>query len=55
MEVGEVNIDEDALLCVFTDGITDVRDPEGSYFNEKYLGEFAISNAHFQRKVSMKN
>lgn len=45
MEVGEIYLEEDALLCVFTDGITDVRDPEGSYFNEKILGEFAISNA----------
>jgi phosphoserine phosphatase RsbU/P len=50
MEVGEVYLEEDALLCVFTDGITDVRDPEGSYFNEKILGEFAISNAQLSAK-----
>ena len=45
LEVGEFYIEEDTLLCVFTDGITDIRDPEGSYFNEKILGEFAMSNS----------
>lgn len=45
MEIGEISLEKDALLCVFTDGITDVRDPDGSYFNEKILGEFAISNS----------
>lgn len=45
LEVGEMYIEEDTLLCVFTDGITDIRDPEGSYFNEKILGEFAMSNS----------
>jgi phosphoserine phosphatase RsbU/P len=44
IEVGEIYLEEDALLCLFTDGITDVRDPEGSYFNEKLLGEFARAN-----------
>jgi phosphoserine phosphatase RsbU/P len=44
IEVGEIFLEEDALLCLFTDGITDVRDPEGSYFNEKLLGEFARAN-----------
>lgn len=45
MEIGEISLEKDALLCVFTDGITDVRDPDGSYFNERILGEFAISNS----------
>ena len=44
VEVGEIYLDDDALLCLFTDGITDIRDPEGSYFNEKILGEFARAN-----------
>jgi phosphoserine phosphatase RsbU/P len=44
IEVGEIYLEDDALLCLFTDGITDVRDPEGSYFNEKLLGEFAQAN-----------
>ena len=41
LEVGEMYIEEDTLLCVFTDGITDIRDPEGSYFNEKILGDIS--------------
>jgi phosphoserine phosphatase RsbU/P len=44
VEVGEIYLHDDALLCLFTDGITDVRDPDGSYFNEKLLGEFAQAN-----------
>jgi phosphoserine phosphatase RsbU/P len=44
LEVGELQIADEALLCVFTDGITDVRDPAGSYFNEELLGEFALEN-----------
>lgn len=44
IEVGEIYLEDDALLCLFTDGITDVRDPDGSYFNEKILGEFAQAN-----------
>ena len=44
VEVGELYISEDALLCVFTDGITDIRDPQGSYFNEELLGDFALEN-----------
>ena len=44
LEVGDLQIPDDALLCVFTDGITDVRDPAGSYFNEELLGEFALTH-----------
>ncbi len=44
LEVGELQIADDALLCVFTDGITDVRDPAGSYFNEELLGDFALEH-----------
>jgi phosphoserine phosphatase RsbU/P len=50
IEVGELYIEEDAMLCVFTDGITDVRDPEGSYFNEEKLSDFVLENAHISAK-----
>ncbi len=45
IEVGEVFIEDDALLCIFTDGITDIKDPDGSYFNEEILLNFVKENA----------
>jgi phosphoserine phosphatase RsbU/P len=51
LEVGEVYIEQDAMLCVFTDGITDVRDPDGSYFNEEKLESFVLENAHTSAKL----
>jgi phosphoserine phosphatase RsbU/P len=40
LEIGELYIEDDALLLIFTDGITDVRNPTGSDFNETVLAEF---------------
>jgi phosphoserine phosphatase RsbU/P len=39
-EIGEITINDDALLVIFTDGITDVRNPTGSDFNEDVLAAF---------------
>ena len=44
LEVGELIIDEDALLLIFTDGITDVRNPIGADFNEDVLIQFMEDN-----------
>ena len=44
LEVGEMIIDEDALLLIFTDGITDVRNPIGADFNEDVLIQFMEDN-----------
>ena len=59
LEVGELYIEEEAMLCVFTDGITDIRDPQGSYFNEELLGDFTLENsnlsaANFNEKLISK-
>jgi sigma-B regulation protein RsbU (phosphoserine phosphatase) len=44
VEIGEMYIEDEALLVIFTDGITDVKSPQGNYFNENMLGEFALKN-----------
>jgi phosphoserine phosphatase RsbU/P len=51
LEIGELQMADDALLCVFTDGITDIRDPAGSYFNEELLGEFALKNKDLKPEI----
>jgi sigma-B regulation protein RsbU (phosphoserine phosphatase) len=44
VEVGEMYIHDDATLIIFTDGITDVKSPQGNFFNEELLSEFAKKN-----------
>ncbi len=44
LEIGEITIDEDALLLIFTDGITDVRNAEGEDFNEDLVIQFTEEN-----------
>lgn len=44
VEIGSINIDDEALLLSYTDGLTDVRNNEGVFFDEDYLMEFAKQN-----------
>ena len=44
VEVGELVMDDDAMMCIFTDGVTDVRDHEGSFFDEEQLGAFTLKH-----------
>ncbi len=44
LEVGELTIDEEALLLIFTDGITDIRNPIGADFNEDLVTQFMENN-----------
>ena len=46
MEVGTVHLDEDATVITFTDGLTDVQNEVGDYFNESLLKEFALANSY---------
>ncbi|MEL6356524.1 MAG: PP2C family protein-serine/threonine phosphatase, partial [Bacteroidota bacterium] len=41
LEVGKVNIPEQALLVTYTDGLTDLQSPAGEYFEEEILYNFA--------------
>jgi phosphoserine phosphatase RsbU/P len=46
LEIGETYLDEDSLLVMFTDGITDIKNTNGTYFDDSILWDFAIGNAH---------
>ncbi|MEO1436473.1 MAG: PP2C family protein-serine/threonine phosphatase [Bacteroidota bacterium] len=40
IEVGQVVLKEEALLMTYTDGLTDIRNPEGNFFETDALYEF---------------
>lgn len=44
IEVGEIKIDQEALLLTYTDGLTDLQNDLGDYFEEPVLHEFALSS-----------
>ena len=41
---GNVKLDKDALLFCFTDGLVDIQNDEGEYFEEEGLKNFIIEN-----------
>lgn len=44
VEIGTINIDKEALLLSYTDGLTDVRNNQGVFFDEDFLMEFVQQN-----------
>jgi len=44
IEVGEINVEEDTMLVAYTDGLTDLKNNEGDYFNVNSLEEFIDEN-----------
>ncbi len=46
IEVGRIKLDDEALIVTFTDGLTDVQNKEGDYFDEKKLYTFIETNHH---------
>ncbi len=45
IEVGEINIKGDATIILYTDGLTDIRNEAGIFFDEESLQKFALKNA----------
>jgi phosphoserine phosphatase RsbU/P len=45
LEVGEMYLDDETLLVMFTDGITDIKNSNGTYFDDSILWDFAIAHA----------
>lgn len=41
LEMGSVNIPDQAMIVTYTDGITDLQSPAGEYFDEEILYDFA--------------
>ena len=50
LEVGEIIIDEETLLLIFTDGITDIRNATGDDFNEDLVIKFTEENKHLSAR-----
>lgn len=50
LEVGEMIVDDEALLLIFTDGITDIRNPIGADFNEDVLAQFMKDNQNLSAR-----
>lgn len=51
IEIGKILIEEDAMLVVFTDGITDIREEGGTFFSEQKLADFARQYATLSPKA----
>jgi len=44
IEVGEINVEEDTMLVAYTDGLTDLKNDSGDYFNVDSLEQFIDAN-----------
>ena len=44
LEIGETTLDVDAMMVIFTDGLTDIKSPTGSDFDENMLADFVVHN-----------
>ncbi len=44
VEIGHEQIDKEAIILTFTDGLTDIQDADENYFDEDILTSFALSN-----------
>ena len=51
VEVGEVQIDNEALIVAFTDGLTDIRNEEGEFMDEEYGYHFLLRNYGLSAKA----
>jgi sigma-B regulation protein RsbU (phosphoserine phosphatase) len=40
LEIGETTLDVDAMMVIFTDGLTDIKSPDGADFDENMLADF---------------
>ena len=47
IDTGYVKLDNElhAMILTFTDGITDIMNEKGAYFNETYLKDFLLKNS----------
>lgn len=44
LEIGETTLDVDAMMVIFTDGLTDIKSPAGTDFDEDMLANFVAEN-----------
>lgn len=46
IEIGEILIDQPALLLTYTDGLIDLQNAEGDYFDDLMVADFVAQNYH---------
>lgn len=46
IEFGEIYLDDDALFLLYTDGLTDMQNKSGDFFDDKKVEAFLLKNAH---------
>jgi len=44
MNVGQIKIDKPVLLCAYTDGLTEIENPEGIDFGPEKLEQYMVEN-----------
>ncbi|MCP4438104.1 MAG: PP2C family protein-serine/threonine phosphatase [Aureispira sp.] len=50
IEFGEVYLKDDAFFLLYTDGLTDLRNGEGEFFDDEKVGEFILKNPNLGAK-----
>ena len=51
VEIGELQIDKEAIIVTFTDGLTDIQNEAGDYFDDEKLKAFTLNNEHDSAKA----
>ncbi len=51
VEVGELHLTHDSTILTFTDGLTDIRNEKGAYFDEEILQIFVKKNSHLKAEA----
>jgi phosphoserine phosphatase RsbU/P len=46
LEIGYIYIEEESLVVLYTDGLTDVMNAKGDYLDEEVLNKFCLNNYH---------
>lgn len=45
IQLGQLTLESDTLIMAYTDGLTDLRNDEGVYFDDKLISDFLLDNA----------
>ncbi|MEM1215292.1 MAG: SpoIIE family protein phosphatase, partial [Bacteroidota bacterium] len=46
VDVGEIQITEPSMLLIYTDGLSDLQNPSGDYFDDDLVKAFVEQNHH---------
>ena len=55
IEVGHVTLTETALIMAYTDGLTDLINDDGDYFDESFIKDFLLRNVTFSVDMLNRN